>query len=329
MQCPQCQNVLPDSAQFCPGCGYRFPVQTTQGAPYPPSAPPAGGTYAPPPAAGPYAPPPGAGAPPYAVPGAPPSGYGYPPGAAPSPYGVPGPVPGSPYGVPGPMPGSPYGAPGLPPAGGPPPRSVDEICQTGYTLEIGKWIGDGWQIVKPVLWPMVGYQVLTSFISNMSGGASMLVYGPLMAGLFLVPLRTLKGRPQSFGAFFDGFKAFLPLFLLSIVSGLLIMSGFLLLILPGIYLGTAYMWAQLLVIDRGMDFWPAMSASMKVVNRNFWGSLGFMLITGLLSMLGLLACCVGMLFTTPWVIGIQIAAYRDIFGLNAGPDRCETQPNPF
>jgi uncharacterized membrane protein len=85
----------------------------------------------------------------------------------------------------------------------------------------------------------------------------------------------------------------------------------------------------MLVIERGMDFWPAMMASMKVVNRNFWGTFGWMLLSGLLVFLGYFACCLGVLVTACWGIGMQIAAYRDIFGLSAGPDRCERGGNVF
>jgi uncharacterized membrane protein len=94
------------------------------------------------------------------------------------------------------------------------------------------------------------------------------------------------------------------------------------LVLPGIYLMTAWFWAQLLVIDRGMDFWPAMSASMKVVNKNFFGTFGWLFVSMLVMSLGYLAIGIGVLVTIPWWLCMQIAAYRDIFGLNPGMDRC-------
>jgi uncharacterized membrane protein len=92
--------------------------------------------------------------------------------------------------------------------------------------------------------------------------------------------------------------------------------------LPGLYLVTVWFWATLLVIDRGLDFWPAMSASMKVVHKNFWGTLGWLIVSGLLASLGYVACGIGALVTFPWFFCMQIAAYRDIFGLNPGMDRC-------
>jgi hypothetical protein len=206
------------------------------------------------------------------------------------------------------------------PAGVP---SIEEIIQRGYQVQIGKWMGDGWQLAKQVLWPMIGYSIILGVIANVTFGLSYLIYGPFMAGLLIVPLRTAKGRPQPFGAFFQGFRAFTPFFLLFWVSSILVGLGYLFLVLPGIYLATAFMWCGLLVLDRNMDFWPAMMASLKVVNRNFWGSFGWLLVSSFVAMgLGMVTCGIGLLFTMPWLMCMQIVAYRDIFGLNPGTDRC-------
>ena len=201
-------------------------------------------------------------------------------------------------------------------------RSIEEICATPYNVQIGKWIGEGWGLVKQVLWPMIGFLFLAGLIFGVTFGIALIVAAPLMAGMMIVPLRTLKGRPQPFGAFFHGFRAFLPLFLYSLVAGFLIQVGMYIILIPGLYLATAWCWANLLIIDRGMEFWPAMAASMKVVNKNFWGTLGWLFVSGLVMSLGYLACGLGLLVTIPWFVCMQIVAYRDIFGLNPGMDRC-------
>jgi hypothetical protein len=330
---PQQQYGQQPGAPAAPAPGYG-----QQQPPTPP--PPAYGQQPPTPQ-----PPPAYGQPPQQPYGQPGQPYGQPPQ---QPYGQ----PGQPYGQPGQPYGQPpqqayggqqvinavdqgaqaaygavanaFGQPMGPGAFAAPPgtRSIEEICQTGYQMQIGKWMSDGWQLCKPILWPMVGFLFVTGVISNVTFGLSYLVYGPLMAGLTIVPLRLAKGRPQPFGKFFDGFKAFLPLFLLSIVMGVLIWVGAMLLIIPGIYLAIAWTWANLLVIDRGMDFWPAMAASMKVVNKNFWGTLGWLVVSGFMAGLGVVACGLGLLITIPWFYCMQVAAYRDIFGLNPGMDRC-------
>ena len=60
---------------------------------------------------------------------------------------------------------------------------------------------------------------------------------------------------------FTGFfsKRFLHLFLAHFVASALTVLGFLCLILPGIYLLVAWCFTLALIIDKGLDFWPAMN----------------------------------------------------------------------
>ena len=67
--------------------------------------------------------------------------------------------------------------------------------------------------------------------------------------------------------FFKGFNRALPILLLAIVSGLLIGIATLCFILPGIYLAIAYMFALPLLLDKNLDFWPAMETSRKLVTK--------------------------------------------------------------
>jgi uncharacterized membrane protein len=68
-----------------------------------------------------------------------------------------------------------------------------------------------------------------------------------------------------------------------------------------------------LVIDKKVDFWPAMELSRKVVNMH-WGSLFLLLVVcALVSMLGVLALCVGVLVAVPVVMASVMYAYEDIF----------------
>jgi hypothetical protein len=409
MNCPQCRSVLPPGAQFCPSCGYRFPAQPPQTAPYGQPAPgPGAPAYAQQPSPYPPAPAPGypaaygqqpaAGAPPYAPAGQPQAPYPSPaygqaappyapPQAGAPAYGQPQPPygqaqPGAPapgYGQPSPPYGQPpygqapgygqaqpgYGQPQASPYGqdqgqpvlgqieqganaaynavagafGQPPSaasylppqglpSIEEICQRGYQIQFGKWIGDGWQLCKPILGSMIGYTLLFCVIIGLTFGLAAIAIGPLAAGFMIVPLRLAKGRPQTFGAYFHGFRAFMPFFLYSIVAGLLIGAAYVVFVIPGLYLATAWCWAMLLMLDRNMDFWPAMMASMKVVHRNFWPTLGWILVVGIISSVGQIACGIGMLVTMPWAMCMMVAAYRDIFGLNPGQDRCGGGASP-
>ena len=69
-----------------------------------------------------------------------------------------------------------------------------------------------------------------------------------------------------------------------------------------------------LVIDKRMDFWPAMEASRKQVMNNFGGMASLFFAGILLAIAGLLACCIGLFFVLPVFFGAVTYAYEDLFG---------------
>jgi uncharacterized membrane protein len=84
-------------------------------------------------------------------------------------------------------------------------------------------------------------------------------------------------------------------------------------LIPMVYLQISWSFTLPLIIDKQMDFWPAMKASWKMVNKHWWHVLGLMILIGLLNVVGVLACCVGVLFTIPIGIGALMYAYETIF----------------
>ena len=105
--------------------------------------------------------------------------------------------------------------------------------------------------------------------------------------------------------------------LVGVVQSLLTGLGFLCCILPGIYLGVAWWLAAPLVMDKRLEFWPAMELSRKVISAHWWQFFGLCLLCILVSLLGVLACCIGILVAMPVVLAAGAYAYEDIFG--AGP----------
>jgi uncharacterized membrane protein len=83
--------------------------------------------------------------------------------------------------------------------------------------------------------------------------------------------------------------------------------------IPMIYLQVNWMFTLPLIIDRRMDFWSAMKASWKMVNKHWWLLFGLTILIGLLNLGGLLLCCVGVVFTAPIGIGALMYAYETIF----------------
>jgi uncharacterized membrane protein len=103
-----------------------------------------------------------------------------------------------------------------------------------------------------------------------------------------------------------------------IVVGFLIMIctylGFVLLIIPGIYLSIAYGLAKPLLVDRNLTPWQAMEVSRKALTHK-WGSI-CLLYLAVMALVGLSALClgIGLIWTMPWSMVVIGVLYRRIFG---------------
>ena len=186
-----------------------------------------------------------------------------------------------------------------------------EILARDYHLRIGNCVARGWTLVMSNFWLFVG----ATLVANLIVGTVGLIAGPMMGGLYWMMLKKVRGQRAEFGDTFAGFSiAFLPLFLGALVTGLLGMVGFLLCVLPGIYLVIGWKFTLPLIVDKKLDFWPAMECSRKVVTRHWWKLFGFGLVLLLINLLGLICCFVGSLVSVPVTIAATMYAYEDIFG---------------
>jgi hypothetical protein len=203
---------------------------------------------------------------------------------------------------------------------------VADVLRAGPRVDIGSCLSRGFDLVKNNLGTTVGATLLIILIIGAIGLlpilsviAVLVLNGPLVGGLFGMYLKCIRKQPVTVGDAFAGFgPRFVPLMLASIVMSLLIGLGMLFCFVPGIYLAVAWMFTLPLVIDRPLDFWPAMEVSRKVVNKVWWPLFGLVILTQLLFLAGFLACLVGVVFTAPIGIAATMYAYEDIFGEKRG-----------
>jgi len=211
--------------------------------------------------------------------------------------------------------------PAPPLAGSPPKPDADalaaEILGRGYEVRIGRCLSRSWDLLTGHFWLIVG----ACFVLGLIQSAVCLLAGVCSGGLYFLLLKLIRRQPAQFGDAFAGFSlAFLQLLLAGLIKGILTTAGALLCLLPGIYLGVAWVFALPLVIDKNLDFWPAMELSRKVVTRHWWLFFGFVLVNFLVMLLGLALCIVGVFIAQCVVLAALAYAYEDIFGRHdAGP----------
>jgi len=196
-----------------------------------------------------------------------------------------------------------------------------QILAGDYRIEIGRCISRGWALVKSDFWLLIGASFIGGLIASgccipyLGILIALIIGGPMMGGVYALYLKKIRGQPAVLGDAFVGFStAFVPLMLAKLVSGVLTGFGCLLCLLPGIYLAVSWMFALPLVIDKKIDFWQAMELSRKVISKHWWTMLGFLIVCALVTLLGLLALCVGVFVASAVAQAALMYAYEDIFG---------------
>ena len=126
-------------------------------------------------------------------------------------------------------------------------------------------------------------------------------------------LRIRRGGKVDFGAFFKvGFKQWWPLFVLVLLMFLGILAGFMLLIIPGVYLSVAWMFAIYLKIDRDISISDAFGESRRLVSNSGWWLLFlYVLLLGVAVQILTLIPILNLvyIFVFPYFIMMQLEAY--------------------
>jgi hypothetical protein len=226
--------------------------------------------------------------------------------------------------------------PGLPPRGVPleADRLAEEILARDYHLEIGRCVGRAWDVIRSNFWPAVGASFLVLLLQGalecvpfLGPAANLILGGVFLGGLYYFFLKLVRRQPAEIGDAFAGFRiALVPLMLAGVVSTLLTTVGLVLCLVPGIYLAVAWVFALPLVADKGLDFWPAMELSRKVVTKHWWTILGLQLINLMILLAGVLCCVVGVFVAVPVTCAAIACAYEEIFGAQAAPALAASAP---
>lgn len=181
----------------------------------------------------------------------------------------------------------------------------------------------GFELYKRNFGLLVLVNLVAMVLASLTVG---ILAGPLTAGVVMVTLGLLDGRDPlpTVGDVFKGFEVFLPAFLYVII--MMAISLLANLLLPGLSIVVTYILSTLTIFtiffiaeDR-MDFWPAIVRSYNIVKDNFFVFFLIVLVAGIISSAGMLACCIGMIFTVPFYYCVLAVVYRQHFPLGSVTD---------
>jgi uncharacterized membrane protein len=105
----------------------------------------------------------------------------------------------------------------------------------------------------------------------------------------------------------------------SLLSGLVIVVGLILLIVPGIIAALMLVFTKYIVVARGMGPIEAMKESARITKGHRWQVLGFLALVALTNLLGLVCLVVGLLVSIPVTMFATVHAYRTLEQLASEP----------
>lgn len=225
-------------------------------------------------------------------------------------------------------------------------RSGGEFVPT--TVEIGPIFEQAWEIFKRNIGIAVAITVVGAIISFLSGipgqilqlaadqggvdplmlfigilGSAVLQYGVmflLWAGQSYTMLKLARGEPVELSDLFRGGPYFLRSAGSSFLYLLMVTVGMLLCLVPGVFAMLLF-WPYLYVIvDRDVGALEGLSTAKRLTEGNLGTGFLLGLMTIGLNIIGILMCCVGVLFTAPLCMLLSAVAYLMISGQPTAAD---------
>lgn len=222
----------------------------------------------------------------------------------------------------------------------------------------------GHELIRSQYWLFVGISAVGMIIAGVVPLG--ILMGPMMCGVYLTLFKQRRGQRIEFGDLFKGFDYFgesliaallhmvpifivlVPTYIIFYISMFAMMAasgggsepglvlgffGFwaiiwLVLIAILILISVAFTFAYPLIVDRRLGGFDAIKLSMKAAMANFWGLLGMILLSSLLTFCGVLLCYVGAFLVMPITFGAIAVAYEQVFGLSAGTGQPDLPPPP-
>jgi len=212
-------------------------------------------------------------------------------------------------------------------------------------------IKGGWELIRSQYWLFVGMAVVGIIIGSVVPMG--ILMGPMMCGIYLALFKVRRNEPIEFGLLFKGFDYFgdsviatllhmvpimiivIPAYVIFYISmlGMIaasngqpnpaallgLLGGFgifwLVIMVVIIVMSVIFTFAYPLIVDRRLSGMNAVKLSIRAGFGNFWRLLGMLMLTGLMTFVGVLFCYVGAFLVLPVSFAAISVAYEQVFGL--------------
>ncbi|RMG39541.1 MAG: hypothetical protein D6719_13040 [Candidatus Dadabacteria bacterium] len=202
----------------------------------------------------------------------------------------------------------------------------------GSDINIGVVLKESWRLTSGVKGKFIGavvvavaitlvLEALLGIASNYAGGIvaviAVFIYvgitAVFMTGIMVMGIKRASGQEIVVNDVFAFFPKFLKLLFTYVAVAVLVMVGTVLLVLPGIYLAVAYIFALPLVALEDLGIWEALEKSRKKVTTYWFSYFGWSFVIMIILWLSALPLGIGLIWTLPMAcIGYGIL-YRNAF----------------
>jgi len=129
-------------------------------------------------------------------------------------------------------------------------------------------------------------------------------------GLTRIGLNVVSGKAVAVGMLFGEGGKLLRVIGATLLFGMVVCVGFLLLIVPGVYLALRYGQYMVAIVDRDLGVIDAFAYSSALTTHNRLNLFLLILLAMLITLAGMLACGIGLIFAGPVVWLTHMVAYR-------------------
>lgn len=142
---------------------------------------------------------------------------------------------------------------------------------------------------------------------------AMPVMVPIMLGIVMLAIKHARSQELVLASIFDYFVIVWSLVFATVAMYFMIIIGFLLLILPGIYLSVAYRFTLPLIADKHLGIWEAMERSRRTVSRRWFTFFGLDIVIYTMIILSFLTFGIGLIWTIPIAFITHGLLYHHLF----------------
>ncbi len=186
-------------------------------------------------------------------------------------------------------------------------QRLEALRVKGYDFNISRVLQKGWglflaQPILSVAFTMLIFSISFLFflyLKDFSLLSSIFLMPPLYTGFYLIAYQIRQNEPVVYPDFFKGFGYYIPVVSIYLIGQILTAIGFVLLVIPGIYLAVAYSFSVLMAIFGGFDFWTAMEESRKLITIKWWKFFLFTLVLIAINIGGAIFLGLGLLISIP------------------------------